>query len=297
MKTLNTFLFRRKTKNNIPKLVIIFSLVKINFLINNRLFKENLGQSKGNKMTKLGTLFFVLRLTVICLFIVSCGDDKKDIKAYYFPLKALKEQPKVYEYEYQLKDTAIKMYWYYQTVTQGDSIYFVGTCYNDAFQQVLLVREQRFDNGMKLKDLFYFGTDSTGKSVQSKASIEGGAVFPFSVKDDKGVFINILKYNDPKDSTRQTTITRNRRYIKDTSYIYRGISYNAIEFEMKEEQAEKDIVKGGFSHVYTIKEIYAKDIWQVYTKREISEGNFIVMHLVDIYSMQDLESKFKEKNK
>ena len=57
---------RRKTKNNIPKLVIIFSLININFLRNNGLFKRNLEQSKGNRMTKLGKLFFVLRL--ICTF-------------------------------------------------------------------------------------------------------------------------------------------------------------------------------------------------------------------------------------
>jgi hypothetical protein len=53
---------RRKTKNNVPKLVIIFSLIKINYLRNNGLFKKNLPQSKGNRMTKLGRLFFVLRL-------------------------------------------------------------------------------------------------------------------------------------------------------------------------------------------------------------------------------------------
>ncbi len=55
---------RRKTKNNIPKLVIIFSLININFLRNNGLFKRNLEQSKGNRMTKLGRLFFALRLKV-----------------------------------------------------------------------------------------------------------------------------------------------------------------------------------------------------------------------------------------
>jgi hypothetical protein len=57
--------FRRKTKNNLPKLVIIFSFNKINFLRNNELFKKNLPQSKDNRMTKLGKLFFALRLKAI----------------------------------------------------------------------------------------------------------------------------------------------------------------------------------------------------------------------------------------
>lgn len=236
-----------------------------------------------------------LLFSIFCLLMLGCGDGKKDIQSYYFPLKNLKEQPQVYEYEYALKDTSFKMYWYYQTVMQGDSIYLVGTCYNDTYQQMLLVREQRFENGMKLNDLYYFGTDSVGRSVRSRAAIEGGAVFPFKIKDDKGVFINILKYSDPKDSTRQTTITRNRRFIKDTTYVYRDRMHDAIEFEMKEEQAEKDIKKGGFSHIYTIKEIYVKDIGLAYTKREITEGNYITMHLVNIYTMKELEEKFRSR--
>jgi hypothetical protein len=56
---------RCKTKNNVPKLVILFSIIKINYLRNNRLFKKNLPQSKGNRMTKLGRLFFVLHLITI----------------------------------------------------------------------------------------------------------------------------------------------------------------------------------------------------------------------------------------
>jgi hypothetical protein len=55
---------RRKTKTNIPKLVIIFSLIKANFLRNNGLSKKNLTLSKGNRMTKLGILVFVLRLNL-----------------------------------------------------------------------------------------------------------------------------------------------------------------------------------------------------------------------------------------
>ena len=52
----------RETKNNLPKLVIIFYLIKANFSKNNGLFKRNLTQSKRNRMTKSGRLFFISRL-------------------------------------------------------------------------------------------------------------------------------------------------------------------------------------------------------------------------------------------
>jgi hypothetical protein len=56
------FLIRDEVKDNLPKLVIIFFLSKTNFLSNNELFKKNLTQSKGNRMTKLGRLSFTSSL-------------------------------------------------------------------------------------------------------------------------------------------------------------------------------------------------------------------------------------------
>jgi hypothetical protein len=54
---------RDKVKNNLPKLAIIFSLIKTNFLRNSELFKKNLTQSKGNRIVKLGRLFLTLSLS------------------------------------------------------------------------------------------------------------------------------------------------------------------------------------------------------------------------------------------
>jgi hypothetical protein len=38
--------------------MIIFSLIKTNYLRNNGLFKNNSTQSKGNRIVKMGILFF-----------------------------------------------------------------------------------------------------------------------------------------------------------------------------------------------------------------------------------------------
>ena len=61
---------RDETKNNVPKLAIIFSLIKTNFLKSNGLNERNLTKSKGNRIVKpvcrhgrLGRLFFVSSLS------------------------------------------------------------------------------------------------------------------------------------------------------------------------------------------------------------------------------------------
>ncbi len=43
--------------------MFIFSLIKTNFLRNNGLFKRNSTQSKGNRIIKMGRLFFTSSLT------------------------------------------------------------------------------------------------------------------------------------------------------------------------------------------------------------------------------------------
>ena len=234
---------------------------------------------------------YCLLFTAYCALTTGCG--KKNIRDYYFPLSQLKEKPMVYEYEFKTHDTTLHLYSYFQTVVQGDSISFVGTDYDPSFQVMMMRREEMLANGMKLKDLRYYGSDSTGKAVEMKAIITGGAVFPFEVKDSNGVFINIIKYKDPKDSTHETTLTRNLRFLRTTTYLYKNQKYDALEFEKKDEQSERDLKQGGWQHLFTVKEIYAKGIGLVYSKRQVSDNETVEIRLIDTYPMEELEKKFK----
>jgi hypothetical protein len=242
---------------------------------------------------KVEQRFHHLILLFACaLFLQACG--KKDLRDYYFPLKQLKDEPKVYEYAFTTQDTTLTLYWYYQTIVQKDSVYLVGNLYDSGFHPLMLMREEQVVNGMKLKELIYYGIGKDGLAIKIPATIEGGAVFPFQVKDDKSVFVNVLKYTDFKDSTIMTTLTRNRRFLKETSFDYKGKKQDAVEFEMKEEQSEQNPKSGGWTHIYAVQEIYAKNIGLVFTKRTLNTGMSFETKLVDIYTMAELEAKFKE---
>lgn len=237
--------------------------------------------------------FYPLTFLFACAFLSqACG--KKDLRDYYFPLKQLKAESKVYEYSFSTKDTSLTLYWYYQTIVQGDSVYLVGNCYDSGFHPLMLMREEQVLNGMKLKELIYYSVDKDGYAVKTAATIEGGAVFPFQVTDDKSVFVNVIKYSDFKDSTKTTTLTRNRRFLNETSFDYKGKKHEAVAFEMKEEQSEQDTKRGGWTHIYTVQEIYAKNIGLVYTKRTLDNGVSFETKLIDIYTMKDLEAKFEK---
>lgn len=244
------------------------------------------------KCKRTKTVCFKIVLFASVILAQACG--KKDLRDYYFPLKQLKEQSKVYEYRISLPDTSMTVYWYYQTIVQGDSVFLVSNCYDAGFHPLVLMREEQVVNGMKLKELIYYGVNKEGFAVKSVATIEGGAVFPFQVTDDKSVFVNVLKYADTKDSTILTTLTRNRRFLKETSFEYKGKKVDAVEFEMKEEQSEHDNKRGGWTHIYNIQEIYAKNIGLVYTKRVLDDKSNFETTLVDIYTMKELEAKFEK---
>jgi hypothetical protein len=239
--------------------------------------------------------FFFSQLMVAfscAFFLTSCG--KTNLQDYYFPLKSLSGQPQVYEYQLSTADTAITIYWYYQTIVQGDSINFVGTCYDGNFQVLQISREEQVVNGMKLKDLAFYGTDAEGKSVKMSAMIEGGAVFPFEVSDDKSVFVNVIRYTDPKDSMHTTTLTRNRRFLKKTNYTYKEKEVDAVQMGMKEEQSESDLQHGGLTHIYEVEEIYARNIGLVNTKRTLEAGKFFETKLINIFTMEELEKRFSK---
>jgi hypothetical protein len=247
---------------------------------------------KKGKPTEIVRFYTLSILLLGILLLQACG--KKDLHNYYFPLKQLKAEPKVYEYAFVTKDTTLTIYWYYQTIVQADSIFLVGNLYDSGFHPLMLMREEQVANGMKLKELIYYGLNKDGFSTQTAATIEGGAVFPFQVTDDKSVFVNVLKYADFKDSTITTTLTRNRRFLKETTYEYKGKTVDGIEFEMKEEQVEHDPKKGGWTHIYNVQEIYAENIGLVYTKRALDTGMSFETKLVDIYTMAELEAKFSK---
>ena len=239
--------------------------------------------------------FFKVFLGVLGMFFMaSCG--KPRLEAYYFPLKKLSEQAKVYEYVVTVQTPtgqtdSIRLYWYYQTIVQGDSINFVGTLYDNRFQVVQLFREQRVNNGMLLKDLTLYGVDSTGRSVSRPADIEQPAVYPFAAIDSHSIFINTVHCTMPAQTDWRSTLTRNRRWIGPTSYVFEGKTYKAMRFKVKEEEAIANAPGGGFTSNYDIEEVYAEGIGLV-ESRYLNAP--IYRKLVAIYTMGDLERRFKQ---
>jgi hypothetical protein len=226
-----------------------------------------------------------------CVALSACGKTTQ-IRDYYFPLRALQAEPKVYAYKFSTVDTSFNMYWYYQTIQQNDSVWFVGTLYDQNYEQTQMTKELLQPDGMLLKDLIIHRTDIQGKLQTLQTRVRGGAVFPFEVTDSLGVFVNVIQFSEPNG--RETTLTRNRRFIRKADYDFKGEKRKAVLFRMTEEQAEQDPQKGGFQHIFQVDEVYVENFGLVYSKRHITPTSFLECKLEEVYSMAAFEARFAQ---
>lgn len=235
--------------------------------------------------------FFGILITISILF--SCQSDRKNIRDYYFPLKALTEGL-VYEYHAVNNDTLAPDYWYYRSFVTDTSVYLTATYYNPATLTPLqLVREEMYSNGMAAQDLYLYETDSTGKQRQIKANIESGSVFPFEVRDSGGVFLYKANWQLPSEKNATTTLIKNRRYAGDTTFVFQGKTYDCVVFQVKE-LLEHD-QEGFFEQEFDGVEWYAKGLGLVYSKKTITPTFILEYRLTDRYLMERLEALFKKK--
>jgi hypothetical protein len=228
-------------------------------------------------------------ILLIIIVFVGCQSDQKNIRDYYFPLKAL-TGGLVYEYRAVNNDTLAPDYWYYRSFVTDTSVYLAATYYDAATLTPLqLVREEMFSNGMAAQDLYLYETDSTGKQRQIIANIESGSVFPFEVRDSGGIFLYKVSWQ-MQDAT--TTLIKNRRYTGDTTFVFQEKTYDCVVFEVKE-LLEHD-QEGFFEQEFDGVEWYAKGLGLVYSKKTITPTFILEYRLANRYPMERLEALFKK---
>lgn len=213
---------------------------------------------------------------------------KTNIQDYYYPIKNL-QSPKVYEYR-AASDSFPPYYRYFRTIVTGEQVFFTENFYDHQFETRQFVREERVKEGMLLREMFLYMPDNQGKIQVIKSNVSVAASFPFEVTDSNGVFVYNISFTNPKDNSTNS-IVRNRRFLGKTTITFKEKKYDAVIFEVKE--LLENTLKGTWKHEFKITEIYAKDLGLVATSRDMGDGRILSYHLHDIYTMEDLESKYQ----
>ncbi|TXB62006.1 hypothetical protein [Phaeodactylibacter luteus] len=225
----------------------------------------------------------------------SCqSGSPKDIRDYYLPLKQL-EDGLVYEYRPVAIDSLTPIYWFYRSYLREDGIYLTGTYYEHDLIPRQIVREELVSNGMLVEDVFLYEAraDSSGLQDRTEVDVLQGAAFPFEVTDSNGVFLYQLQWSPPQDSGAVITLTKNRRYLKDTVVAVLGENLDAVVFSVQE-LLEYD-QNGVFEQQYAGREVYAKGLGLVYYDKQIGPGMELSYALHRRYPMEVLEEQFEQK--
>jgi hypothetical protein len=233
-------------------------------------------------------------LLVIC-FLVACGDgSKRDIAAYYFPVKNLKGG-KVYEYVVSQNDSIMPEYWYYRTFVRDSGLFLVGTYYDHRFQIGQIIREKIVKSGALAKESHLYEAsadpEEEGGQIHTRTLIESANKFPFTVSDSNSVFVFKLQFNPPDDPGSTIIVERKRRFLGDgPDFEFDGKQYPCIRFSLSESignaKENNDPVESNGE------EWYARGLGLVYYRKVYGNGIFKVeARLTDIFSMAELEQR------
>jgi hypothetical protein len=222
----------------------------------------------------------------------ACGDESyPDLRDYYFPLRELTDGL-VYEYQDLRYDSLTPDFWYYRGIPTDTAFYFTKAYYQNDFTPRNLYREEMLNEGILLRDLFLFETDTTGQQVQTQAEILSPHVFPFQMTDPKKLTIYQVRFQLSSQPHGSTTVLINRQYLGDTTYVFEKQTYPAIYFKILGSVDQRDSIIGDIEPQFSGKEIYAKGLGLVYYERNYGEGTGgFRHHLVDRYPMQELEEQ------
>ncbi|MFN0014444.1 MAG: hypothetical protein ACKVU2_07830 [Saprospiraceae bacterium] len=241
----------------------------------------------------LTTAFSRLILLVIgASLFITCTEQKRNIKEYYFPVKKLLSGM-AYVYASEEGDTSELRYWNYRAFVRDSGVYLVGTQYDRYFSINQIVREKLVESGSVAREAFLFEPDTVqGKMVPVPTSIESPDLFPFEVRDSLGIFLYKLQYHPPSDTTATVYLIRNRRYLGDgPMFEFNGEKYPTIRFGVLEAVGHN---KDGSAELEgNGEEWYAKGLGLVYFRKSFGADNQIrfAFRLVDMFPTEELEHR------
>lgn len=233
-----------------------------------------------------------LSILLLTGLIACSGDGKRDIEAYYFPVKDLRKG-QVYEYAVSNQDSIALEYWFYRGFVRDSGLFLSGTFYDQNFQIGQIIREKITKTGALAKECnLYEASDNPEEGqIQIKTVIEAANLFPFSVRDSSGNFEFNVHFSPPDDPGTTIFLDRKRRFVGNApDFEFNGENYPCIRFAVHESIKSQ---KNGRPDLESFgEERYAKGLGLVYYSKMYGKNNFkIEARLTDILTMADLEQR------
>lgn len=233
---------------------------------------------------------FLLIGLIVSGLLSSCREDsgKRDISKYYFPYKSL-EEGKVYIYATAIEDQP-EDYWFYKSLQQDGKWYLTAQNYDPNMAVRQFQSEVIVENGTVTENYVLFRPTPDGKSEKIKTEVLQANQFPFQVTDSLGVFLFSLKWTENTEPVSNTTLTRNRRFLGDTSFIYQGNIIPAIRMSVRDLLEFEQ--EGTLAVETEAEEWYAENLGLVYLRKKINNNISMEYTLDTLVEMEYFIQKY-----
>lgn len=240
-------------------------------------------------MKSITTLSLLLSLFLLS----SCNqDNKRNIKAFYYPIEELKNGL-VYQYEAVGNDSIAPYYKYYISIENDTGVFLASNYYDHTFTNTQFSLEQIIPEGVLLKEYHFMSYDSLGDlSKKVVSTIQSGSLMLFSLEGENQYFNSEIAFQDFNDSLLTINLRRSRKYLQDTSYHIMGKERACLAFSVKESISYNN--QGEYLEYQSdILELYAEQLGLVYFKKVIQNRLSEEFKLVRQFPMDTLTQKAK----
>lgn len=233
--------------------------------------------------SKSNVLVFKIFFLLI-YFLVACTKQKtesrRDIRDYFLPLAALKGEGLVYEYQAVGNDSLPPVFWHHKLLETDSGVYVISDHYDlNKHEPTQRVVEEIVENGVRLKEYYFFNYDNNQKQRTEKATIKTANVFPFSVGANSGFLVTELTFRDFENEELLMAHVRNKQFEKDTTVEYDGQMIECVKFFNKE-LIEYQYPQGEqFSYNGKKIELFGKHIGLLYYQQHIGSHTFLTYRL------------------
>lgn len=232
-----------------------------------------------------------------CLLLLTACDDRRDVRAYYFPVRELiNTDGLVYAYENTgtLPGPELE-YTYYLGVDLDTALYLSVTKYGPNLAPAQQSRERIRNDAVVLEEHTLLPPDSNGIAQPVETDLIFNRVFPFYLfPDDPSPYGYRMRFNSPETPGATSYVTLNRRFLTDTVINVLGQDYDALVFDLGGEVSMRDPEAGDISPSFGGYEIYARGLGRVEFKRHLGDGASFGGRLVERIPMEEFTERMRE---
>lgn len=209
------------------------------------------------------------------------------LKNYYFPIESL-EKAKAYRY-ISMGDNPDTTYWLMKALNFNGQTFLITETYDSRFKLQLVTRELVDERGVFVMDYTSYEVDGLGEAKTIECGIDEDEGFRWNMSEGDKITL-ALNYNSSLYPNYDIVTQRDRYFVNQDDYVYKGKTLRTIVLEDKETTVYTDHTDSKEEYASIYKHHYAEGVGLV---KYMVKKNTKAIKEAKVYQLQGILS-YKE---